>query len=141
MDYNNGYNNKQQQIFRNPGITMATASMIFGLGSIFTLFTVYLPLILGSLSILFAILSKGYGQKLLTGAKIGIATAVSGLVLILTIISSVVGLLLGSSRETLVNFGQQMDQQIEEQMGISPENILGESYEDLMKDYADLFGK
>jgi len=141
MDYNNGYNYKQQQISRNPGIAMATISMIFGLGSIITVFTVYLPLILGSLSILFAILSRGYGRKLLTGAKIGIGTAIGGMALVFTITFSLVGLILGSSRETMLDFGQQMDQQFEDQTGVSPEDILGESYEDIMKQYADLMGK
>ncbi len=141
MDYNNGYNYKQQQISRNPGITLATISMIFGIGSIFTIFTVYLSIILGSLSILFAILSKGYGRKLLVSAKIGVGTAIGGIALVFTMIFSVVGLILGSSRESLVDFGKQMDQQFEEQTGVSPEEILGESYEDFMRQYADLMGK
>ncbi len=141
MDYNNGYNYKQQQISRNPGITLATISMIFGIGSIFTIFTVYLSIILGSLSILFAILSKGYGRKLLVSAKIGVGTAIGGIALVFTMIFSVVGLILGSSREALVDFGKQMDQQFEEQTGVPPEEILGESYEDFMRQYADLMGK
>ncbi len=141
MDYNNGYNYKQQQISRNPGITLATISMIFGIGSIFTIFTVYLSIILGSLSFLFAILSKGYGRKLLVSAKIGVGTAIGGIALVFTMIFSVVGLILGSSREALVDFGKQMDQQFEEQTGVPPEEILGESYEDFMRQYADLMGK
>ncbi len=141
MDYNNGYHYRQQQLSRNPGMTMATISMIFGIGSIFTILTIYLSLILGSLSILFAILSKGYGQKLLAGAKIGIGTAIGSMALVITIMVSVMGLILGSSRETMLDLGRQMDQQIEDQMGISPEDLLGESYEDIMKQYADLMGK
>lgn len=141
MDYNNEYHYRQQQLSRNPGMTMATISMIFGIGSIFTILTIYLSLILGSLSILFAILSKGYGQKLLAGAKIGIGTAIGSMALVITIMVSVVGLILGSSRETMLDLGRQMDQQIEDQMGISPEDLLGESYEDIMKQYADLMGK
>ena len=64
--YNNPYTqpdqqqnyNRPQSPLHNPGLTMATVSMILGIGSIFTLFTVYLPLILGSIAILFAILSR-----------------------------------------------------------------------------------
>ena len=155
MDYNNLNNNQNpynQQNgsryysapptnFRDPGMTFATISVIFGLGSLFTVFTVYLPFILGGLAIVFAILSKGYNKKMNFAAKIGVGTAITGLALLATIIGTLVGIFLSSSRETLIQFGEQMDKQIEHQTGYTPEQLIGESYEDIMKDYADLLGK
>lgn len=150
---NNNYNNpytqpggKQyysnpQPAFKNPGATMATVSLVLGIGSIFTLLTVYFPLILGSLAIVFAVLSTGYGKKMLASAKVGIGTAIGGIVLVITIIGSVLGLIFSLSGDDMIQFGQEMDKQFEEQMGISLEEFAGESYEDVMKTYVDLLGK
>ena len=148
-NYNNPYTqlndqepyNRPQPPFRNQGMTMATVSMILGLGSIFTMFTVYLPLILGSLAILFAILSKGYGKKMVAAAKIGIGTAIGGLALVITVAGTAVGIIFSLSKDSMVQFGQAMDQQFEEQTGMSLEDVAGQSYEELMRDYAELLGK
>lgn len=151
MDYNNNnnpytqpnnnyYSNNQSQYIRNPGQTMAIMSMILGLASLFTLFTVYIPIICGSLAIVLAVLSKGYGKRMLATAKIGIGTAIGGMALVITIVGSLTALLLSSSGDTLVKFGQQMDQQFEEQTGQKLEDVLGTSYEDIMKDYAESLG-
>ena len=79
---------------------MATMAMVLGLAGIFTMFTIYIPLICGSLAVIFAILSKGYGNKMLTSAKIGIGTAIAGIALIVTI--------LGSCWECLVTYSKAM---------------------------------
>lgn len=120
---------------------MAMISLILGIGSIFTLLTVYLPLIFGSISIVFALLSKGYGKKLLASAKAGIITSIGGMVLIISLIGAVLGLIFSLDGEDMIRFGQEMDEQFEEQMGISLEEFTGESYEDVMKSYADMLGK
>lgn len=147
--YNNPYTqpdqqqnyNRPQPPLHNPGLTMATVSMILGLGSIFTLFTVYLPLILGSIAVLFAILSKGYGKKMVTAAKVGMGTAIGGLALVITVAGMAVGMIFSLSRDSMIQFGQAMDQQFEEQTGMTLEDVAGQSYEELMRDYAELFGK
>lgn len=150
MDYNNNnnpytqpnnnfYSNNPNQYIRNPGQTMATAAMVLGVASIFTMFTVYIPFICGSLAIVFAILSKGYGKKMLAAAKIGIGTAIAGIVLIATIVGSVSAMLFSLSSEDLVNLGRQLDQQFESQTGRELEDILGTSYEDLMKEYTGVY--
>ena len=41
----------------------------------------------------------------------------------------------------MIRLGQQMDQQLEDQFGISPDEILGQSYEEIMKQYAEAMGK
>lgn len=150
MDYNNNnnpytqenntyYSNGQGRPVRNPGQTMATMAMVLGLASIFTMFTIYIPLICGSLAVVFAILSKGYGKKMLAAAKIGIGTAIAGIALIVTILGSVSAMLLSLSSEDLVNLGRELDQQFESQTGRELEEVLGTSYEEIMKEYTGMY--
>lgn len=150
MDYNNNnnpytqqnnnyYSNGQGQPVRNPGQTMATMAMVLGLAGIFTMFTIYIPLICGSLAVIFAILSKGYGNKMLTSAKIGIGTAIAGIALIVTILGSVSAMLLSLSSEDLVNLGRELDRQFESQTGRELEEVLGTSYEEIMKEYTGIY--
>lgn len=141
MDYREQNHYNQQQNFHNAGATFATVSMILGLGCMFSFLTVYLPLVLGSLSIIFALLSKGYGKKMMIGAKIGMCTAIGCMALIVTVMGTFITLFLNSSRADMVRMGQQLDQQIEDQLGISPDEVLGQSYEDIMKTFADSLGK
>lgn len=156
MDYNNNtnpytqpnnnyYSNGQNQFIRNPGQTMATVSLILGIVSIFTIFTVYIPLICGSLAIILAILSKGYGKKMLGIAKAGITTGIVGITLIITVIviviSSLLNLISTLSAEEMIEFGRQFDEQFEQQTGQEIEDVAGTSYEEIMKMYAELLGK
>lgn len=152
MDYNHNSNpypqpdsphnpGSEPQFIRNPGQTMATVSLVLGIASIFTIITVYPPVILGSLAIVFAILSKGYGKKMLATAKAGIGTAIGGMALIITIIGSFVGLFLSLSGDELVEFGRQIDEQFEQQTGQEIEDVAGTSYEEIMKMYAEMMGK
>lgn len=141
MDYYNQNNYRPPQNYRNTSMTFATVSMILGLGSIFTLLTIYLPIILGSLAIIFAVLSTDAGQKVLAAAKVGICTAAGSIALVITLMVITVSTLFTASRENLIKLGQQMDQMIESQSGISTEDIMGESYEDLMTEFADTLGK
>lgn len=150
MDYNNNnnpytqqnnnyYSSGQGRPVRNPGQTMATMAMVLGLASIFTMFTIYIPLICGSLAVVFAILSKGYGKKMLAAAKIGIGTAIAGIALIVTILGSVSAMLLSLSSEDLVNLGRELDQQFESQTGRELKEVLGTSYEEIMKEYTGTY--
>lgn len=141
MDYNNQNNYRPPQYYQHPGTTFATISMIFGLGSIFTLFTVYLSVISGSLAIIFAILSTNAGQKFLISAKVGICTAAGSITIVVAVMGIIVTLLFVSSREDLIRLGQQMDKSIEDQTGIRIKDIVGESYEDIMNEFADTMGR
>lgn len=141
MDYNNQNNYRPPQNYRNPGMTFATISMVLGLGSIFTLFTIYLPIILGSLSIIFAILSTSAGQKALAAAKVGICTAIGSMALTAVLMCMIMGMFLSAGREDLIQFGQQTDQMIEDLTGVQSEDLRGQSYEDTMKSFADAMGK
>jgi len=148
MDYNNNnpYTQQNNQYYsstprpgiQNPGQTMATIAMVLGLASVFCIFTVYLPLVLGSIAIILAILSKGYGRKMLATAKIGVGTAIGGLSMVLVLIASVFSLLMSNS-DVLIDQGRQLDEQFERQTGQKLEDYLGKSYEDIMREYAELF--
>lgn len=149
MDYNHNNNpytppnhpydsNRQRQFIRNPGQTMAIVSLVLGIASIVTLFTIYLPIILGSLAIVLAILSKGYRKQMLAAAKAGIGTAITGIVLIAAIFGSVISLFLSMTGDELVEFGRQVDRQFEQQTGMDIEDLTGTSYEEIMKSYAEM---
>lgn len=146
MDYNNnqnippqgnGYYGGVNPSFHNPGMVMATASLFLGVASFFTMLSVFLPFVFGGLAILFALLSKGYGKKMLTQAKIGLVSGIGGLcVTVALCVSSMVMLL--RDPDLLLEIGQQYDAVIENMYGQSTEEIYGESFEDMMKQYADL---
>ena len=117
FEYNNGF---------APGNNgFAFTALILGVSALFSLFTVYLPLILGSLAILFALLSKGYGKKMVTTAKIGFISAVTG-------ITSLYLLFATCTDDQLLHYGSQLDQAVEMQLGQSTEEMFGTSYEDMI---------
>ena len=149
MDYNRQQeNNNNQNIYRShrgqfpyPGQNFAMISMILGTGCLFTFFTVYLPIFMGSIAIILAVISKGYAKKMLMTAKIGMISAISCLAVLLSIFTLVFTFLFSSDRALLTNTGRMLDKQIEAQMGESSEDIFGTSYEELMEQFADTFGK
>lgn len=149
MDYNrqqennNNQNNYRSQgnVFPYPGQDFAMISMILGTGCLFTFFTVYLPIVMGSLAIILAVISKGYAKKMLLTAKIGMISAVCSLAILLSVFTLTFTFLFSSDRESLTDTGRTLDEQIETQIGNSTEDILGISYEDLMEQCADMLGK
>ena len=98
---------------------MITASMILGIAAIVSAFmmTVYFPFILGGISIIMALLSKGHEQKMASKAKTGVVCSIIGLVLnVIIVVSSVYTVF---SNETAY---RQFDQMYE--------YIYGESFSD-----------
>lgn len=85
MDYqqNNPYTNNgyPRTPLRPSGDGLATAAMILGILSIVTAmtFTIYPSLVLGSIGIVLALLSKGRSPKLITKARIGTTCAIAGI--------------------------------------------------------------
>lgn len=146
MDYNNnqntpsngsGYYSTPNPSFRNPGMAMATASLLLGLASFFTMLTVFLPLLCGGLAILFALLSKGYGKKMVSQAKIGLVCGIGGLCITAMMVGSSMAMLL-SNPDMMVEIGQQYDTVMEDMYGQPTEDIYGTSFEDMMKEYTDM---
>lgn len=138
MDFNS--NQQYNPPLRNPGMAMATASLFLGLASFFMSMTVLFSLIFGGLAILFALLSKGYGKKMISQAKIGLVCGIGGLAATCFLIASSVSMLLANP-DILVEIGKQYDTAIEEVYGQPTEEIYGTSFEDMMTDYADLLSR
>ncbi len=112
---------------KSPADGLISAAMILGISAIVSAFmmTVYFPFVLGSISIILALLSKGHGNKLADKARTGIICSTVAIVLNIFI---VVGSLytVFSSKE---NF-QQFDYLYEQ--------IYGESFSDM---YEELTGE
>ena len=128
---------QQQQNFHTPGLGMASASLLLGLAAVFTTMAVFPPIICGSLAILFALLSKGYGKKMITQAKIGLACAVGSICMTAVMFFASFALIL-SEPDILIEFGKQYDAACESLYGQTSEEMFGDSYEDIMTDFADL---
>lgn len=62
--------------------TFAILSLIFGILTFLTLFTVIFPFFFGSLSIIFAVLSKGSSLRMNSLAKSAVTLSLSGIILI-----------------------------------------------------------
>ncbi|MBD5393581.1 MAG: hypothetical protein HDR71_04780 [Lachnospiraceae bacterium] len=124
--------------FYNQGMTMATVSLALGVASIFTALTVFLPLVLGGLAIIFALLSKGYGKKMIIQAKIGLACGIGGLCAIAMMFFSSI-LLLVSDPSIIMEKAREYDAIIEDTYGQSTEDLYGYSFEDIMEEYSNLF--
>lgn len=146
MDYNNnqnippqgnGYYREPAPSFRNPGLTMATVSLFLGIASFFTIMSVFLPFLFGGLAILFALLSKGYGKRMLNQARIGLICGIGGLCVTVSLLASSAVMLL-KNPDMLTDIGRKYDEAIESMYGESTEEIYGESFEDIMKQYADM---
>lgn len=144
MDYNNNQNTsfqggygQQSPSFHNPGLLLASVSLFLGLGAVFTLLTVFLPLAFGALAVLLALLSKGYGKKMLSQARIGFTCGIGSLCATVCILVSSIAVLL-SNPDRLIEYGQQYDTMCEDVYGQSSEELFGFSFEDMMEEYADM---
>lgn len=123
------YQSSQKQ---NPFVV---ATLITGLLSLLSICTGILPLPLGALGVLFAVLSRRKGQRLETSAFVGVISSVMGMALsIVIIIMSFAALpsMLKSPeyREQLNSvseamYGMSFDDMIEEGYGIDLDELLG----------------
>lgn len=118
------------------GLTMASAALIFGAVSLLTILTIFLPLILGSVAIVLALLSKGREPKMLTQAKVGLSCGIAGLSVVLALLASSYAIMF-TYPEMLPEAGRMVDTMYEETYDTKTEDILGFSYEDLMTQQAE----
>jgi hypothetical protein len=112
------------------GQSMATAAMVAGIICIATFWTVYLPIVIGGLGMVFAFLSKGFEKKLSNNAKVGFIFSAIGFSAC-TIFLAVGIFYLLNNPERFVELGQQLDT-----MGAGME--LGFSYEESVKQIIDM---
>ena len=113
---------------------MAAAALMLGISSVFFFQTVFLPLILGGTAIILAILSKGYTRKLATTAKVAIGFAGSGIAIAVVMVGSALYMFI-SKPQILLDYGRQYDRMYEQMYGVTTEQALGMSYEELMNQY------
>lgn len=106
---------------RNP---FTTASLILGISSLLTLCTAVLPLPLGALGILFAILSYRRGKRMDTMAITGIATSCAGMFFSLAALVMACAMMPSMLR----------NQEYRDMLNNYSESIYGQSYDDLFKD-------
>lgn len=117
---------------QNPFIT---ASLIFGVLAVATVMTGILPLFLGSLSILFAVLSYRRGKSLPTPAFVGVIASAIGMafstVLLVIAISLMPTMLKDPTYREQLNtmseamYGITFDEVMEEGYGIDLDEVLG----------------
>lgn len=125
MDYRNPY----QEPYRatgnqpEPGARLANAAMITGIIALVSTFsfTIYPPLILGSISIVLAILSRGRGKKFSSSSRLAVICAVAGLVINVALVGSSVYLLTHNS-------------EIQSEFNQAFKEIYGESFDDYLRD-------
>lgn len=117
-----------------PKNTFATAAMILGICSLMSLFTIVLPIPLGALAILFAILSKRKGEKAEAAAVSGIITAIIGvtigIALSVTMMISAINMLKPENRDML-------NKQFEQLYGKDFDEYMSDMYGEDFDDYLD----
>lgn len=146
-NYNNGYGSggsNQPSPYhypppvRLPGNNFSTAAMILGILAILSTFflPIYLPFILGSLAILFALLSKGRAPKLSGNAMVGTICGSIGIGINAALFGIYAAFFfsLFSDPDLMRDTAQTYDDLIEQMYGVPTEDIFGESMEDMMED-------
>lgn len=121
----NPYNNPYPYPYsrKAPANGLVNAAFILGIAAIVSaiMMTVYFPFILGGISIILALLSKGYEDKMAGPAKTGIVCSIIGLVLNILIVSISLHTLFTDARAF-----QQFDNMYEQ--------IYGDSFTDKYKE-------
>ena len=121
------------------GHTMAAAALVMGICAVATFWTVYMPLFLGGLGVIFAILSQGFEKKMYSHAKTGLVLSVLGFVISIAIISfSLIYFLRDPS--ALLDYARGMDLRIMQRYGQSSEALMGASYESILEGWLGQLG-
>lgn len=130
------YEQPYQQTYKPTG-KFAIVSMILGICSLVLLCTVFCPIILGGLGIIFAVLSKRRGQKMENAAMTGVITSSIGLglSLLFCVISvvSAVHMMKPENRNML-------NQMYEETLGMTYDEYIEELYgEDILEQLNEFY--
>lgn len=117
---------------RHPGSGFATASLVLGIIAILTAFvgTVYPPVICAGLSVLLALLSRGGDRVLLPNARVGVITAVLGLVVNIVVVISAF---------LLIFTNPEANRQFHDQLNRYYEQFYGESFDDAIEEIREGF--
>ena len=107
------------------GHVLASVAMYAGIICIVTMWTLYIPIIVGGLGVIFAFLSQGFEKKLSNNAKTGMYLSAGGMLICLTI-------LIGGSIYLLNNPERFLEMAIQlDRMG--PAMEFGFSYEEAVR--------
>lgn len=106
--------------------SFAIASLVLGLLALVTLCTAILPLPLGALSILFAVLSRRKKRQLNTTALIGVVSSVCGMAMSLVIV--VMSFMMLPSMMQSEEYREQLNTMSEAMYGISFDDMLEDAY-------------
>ncbi len=119
----------------DPPNAFATAAKVLGIIALVSVFafTVYPPLILGSLAIILALLSRGASFQFHTSAKIGIRTSLIALGIDIVLVAASFGLVYGNPE-----FLEELDDDFQEIYGMSYEEMM-ESIQDGTFDYEEYY--
>ena len=80
---NHGY---YDQPVHPTGQVMASAAMFAGIICVVTMWTLYLPIVIGGLGVIFAFLSQGFEKKLSNNAKTGLFLSGAGVLICLSLL-------------------------------------------------------
>ena len=122
--------------YYKPTNKFAVASMILGICSLIFLCTIFLPLFLGALGLIFAMLSKRRGQKTESPAVTGIITSSMGMGI--SLIICIVSVVFTSMMMRPEN-REQLDALYEKNLGMSYEEFIAEIYGEDMLEMLDSF--
>lgn len=113
--------------------------MVLGIISVLStiLMTIYIPMILGTIAIVLALLSKGLQSHMAGQAMTGMVCGIGGLLMNLGILISSL-MFIFSHPEILQDAARTYDTQFEIIYGESTEDILGQSLEDWVNETFDL---
>lgn len=116
---------------RHKGDSMATASMILGIISLVSLMLLRLttPFLLGGVSIILAILSRGGAKKLLSRAKAGITCSAISLTLDIALFTFAIWFII-----SLPN----LPQSFQDEFNKACEQQYGVSYDEMMEEIQDM---
>ncbi len=118
-----------------PGQKLANAAMVLGIISILStiLMTIYIPVILGSIAVILAILSKGTKPRMAGQAMTGLICGIGGLIMNLGILVTTLSFIF-SHPKLLQDAAKIYDTQFEQIYGESTEDVLGQSLEDMINE-------
>lgn len=123
--------------YYKPTNKFAMVSMILGICSLVFLCTIFLPLVIGALGIIFAILSKRRGQKMEGPAVTGVVTSSLGMGV--SLIFCIVSLVSASIMLQPEN-RHQLNQMYEDSFGMTYEEYIEELYgEEMLEQMNDMF--
>ena len=115
--------------------TFATAAMVMGILSFFLTSTIFIPLILGSLGVILAILSKEGNIYMNRQAKIGFTASLIGLISSLVLICSALYMYANDTEyRNEVNtmyermYGMTIEEQLSGEKSLTPEEYMNQIY-------------